>query len=177
MTRGKYAARAAQGRAETAAARADRAKEELAAERAAHAAEVAALKARIEVLASQLTGEVKDLAEGEVQRVEAQWSALLEAERQRWRGQAVQVFDRIGRSVAYNARPGGTAVEGIPGRSVQPLILDLAQVLKIPAAEAAEHALTPAHIKLPRETRRAAESRIRAEVEGRPQQPKITYKG
>lgn len=136
MSKGKYAARAAQGRAESASARADRLAQVLADERAAHAAEVASLKARVEELSCQLTGQVRQLAADEVRRVQAEAAAAAQRQRQAWHDKALRVFDRIGAATSFSMRPDAAYANGIAGEATLSLVTDLSEILGVPAGQA-----------------------------------------
>lgn len=99
MARGKYAARAANTRAESATERAERLERQLAEERAAHAREVADLKNRVQQLSGQLTREVGVLAAVEVQRAKDNAQSAIAAEREDWAARAraaIALLDRDG---------------------------------------------------------------------------------
>lgn len=165
MSKGKYAARAAQGRAETASARADRLAQVLADERAAHAAEVASLKARVEELSCQLTGQVRELAADEVRRVQAEAAAAAQRQRQAWHDKALRVFDRIGAATSFSARPDAVYADGIAGKATISLIADLSEILEVPAGQALER-WRAKEAGTSRAARRQDASRQRAAISG-----------
>lgn len=79
MTRGKYAARAANARAERSQGTAEQLREQLEADHRTHTEEVRELKSQIELLAGQLTCAVADLADKRVADAEAAAAEQLRA--------------------------------------------------------------------------------------------------
>ena len=96
MARGKYAARAANTRAENAQQSATQLADLLAAERLEHARKVAELNGRIAQLQGRLDKEIKALAATEVQRVNDEWAQLFAAKADNWRQTAEQVIEILG---------------------------------------------------------------------------------
>lgn len=95
MARGKYAARAANARANEAQQSAAQLTDLLAAERLDHARKVAELNGRIAQLQGRLDKEVGALADAEVQRVRDECQRQLEAERADWRSRSKAVVDTM----------------------------------------------------------------------------------
>ncbi len=165
MTRGKYAVKSAQNRAEDAGLRAEHLKADLDTEREAHRAEVAALKATIGKLATQLTGAVADTAAEEVRRVEAACADQIRAERDRRRAAALEVFRRIGTATVFYP-PGN--MWHIPADGIKELVGDLAKALGIPAGEAQDVGAQAAGVATDRAARRADQKRYKAAASGTP---------
>jgi hypothetical protein len=102
VARGKYAARAANARAESVSERADRLEAQLADERSASAREIAALKTEVNRLAGQLTTAVKDMAAAEVERIQREAAETLAAAKADWRSRAEAVMEELGSDPANN---------------------------------------------------------------------------
>lgn len=161
MSRGKYAARAAQSRAESAAAQANQSTEKLQSEREQHAAEIKALKIQIETLSANLTRGVADLADERVRRVESECENRLRREREGQKQAAQEVFRIFAASLVSTAPDAWH----LPESAIYQTVRDMAEALNTPMGEAWYAVAAKTSLPTNRKVRRLSTSGLTKVVE------------